>query len=149
MISLIIVPRSTDIRPRPDMDLFDRVRSYLNDSRQLTADLVLVGPEYVRVDVDCEIAVSDPGVAAEVEPAAKEALDRYLHPVTGGPRGKGWDFGREPKRSDFFGLLEDIPRVGHIRELRVSLIPDRPGSEKTGRFLICAGNHKVTTTLEE
>ena len=149
MISLIIVPRSTDIRPRPGMDLFDRVRSYLNNSRQLTADLTLVGPEYVRVDVDCEIAVSDPGVAAEVEPAAKEALDRYLHPVTGGPRGKGWDFGREPKRSDFFGLLEDIPGVSHIRELRVSLIPDRPGSEKTGRFLICAGNHKVTTTLEE
>jgi len=149
MLSLIIVPRSIDVRPRPSMDLFDRVRSYLNDSRQLTADLALAGPEYVRVDVDCEIAVSDPGVAAEIEPAAKSALDRYLHPVTGGPRGMGWDFGREPKRSDFFGLLEEIPGVSHIRELRVSLIPDRPGSEKTGRFLICSGNHKVTTTLEE
>lgn len=149
VVSLIIVPRSTDLKPRPSLDLFERVRTYLDACRQLTADLELVGPEYVRVDVECEMAVSDPEAAGAVELAARRALYRYLHPVTGGVHGNGWDFGREPKRSDFFGLLEGIPGVSHIRELRVSLIPDRPGSEKTGRFLICGGNHKVTTTLEE
>ena len=149
VVSLIIVPRSTDLKPRPSLDLFDRVRSYLDARRQLTGDLELVGPEYVRVDVETEIAVSNPESASEVEPAARGVLRRYLHPVTGGEDGTGWDFGREPKRSDFFGLLESIPGVSHVRELRVSLIPDRPGSEKTGRFLICGGNHKVTMTLEE
>ncbi len=149
VVSLIIVPRSIDLRPRPSLDLFDRVRSYLNARRQLTADLELVGPEYVRVDVDCEIAVFDPEAASEVELAATRALERYLHPVIGGEDGTGWDFGREPQRSDFFGLLERTPGVSHVRQLGVSLIPDRPGSEKTGRFLICRGNHKVTTTLEE
>jgi hypothetical protein len=149
MVSLIVVPRSTDVRPRPSQDLFDRVRSYLDAHRHLTAALVLAVPEYVRVDVDCEIAVSEIETAGEVAQAAKMALECYLHPVTGGGDGAGWDFGREPQRSDFFGLLESIAGVSHVRELRVSLTPDRPGSEKTGRFLICSGSHKVAITLEE
>ena len=149
VVSLIIVPRSTDRKPRPSLDLFDRVRSYLDGCRQLTGDLVLVAPEYICVNVVCEITVSEFEAAGEVELAVRNALDCYLHPVTGGHNGSGWDFGREPRRSDLFGLLEGIPRVSHVRELDVSLIPDRPGSERTGRFLICSGNHKVTTTLEE
>lgn len=149
VVSVIIVPRSTDPKPRPSLDLFERVRSYIDASRQLTGDLKLVGPEYLRVDVECEIAVLDPEAASEVEHAAKTALENYLHPVTGGADGNGWDFGREPKRSDFFGLLEGVPGISHVRELFASLIADRPGSVTTGRFLICGGNHKVTTTLEE
>jgi len=148
-VSLIIVPNSTDIRPRPTQDLFDRVRTYLDASRQLTANLVLAVPEYVRVDVECEISVSELEAASEVELAVQKVLVSYLHPVTGGRDSRGWNFGREPKRSDFYGLLESIPGVSHIRELRVTLTPDRPGSDKTGRFLICSGNHKVTTTIEE
>ncbi len=148
-VSLIIVPRSTDTKPRPTQDLFDRVRTYLNATRQLTANLVLVVPEYVRVDVECEITVSDLDAASEVELAVQNALAAYLHPVTGGRDSRGWNFGREPRRSDFYGLLESIPGVSHIRELHVSLVPDRLGSDKTGRFLICSGNHKVTTTLED
>lgn len=149
VISLIIVPRSTEPRPWPSQDLLDRVRTYIDARRQLTAHLELVGPEYIRVDVDCEITIIEPEAASEVELAVRRALDSYLNPITGGNDRTGWDFGREPKRSDFLGLLEGIGEVSHIRELRLSLIPDRPGSEKTGRFLICCGNHKVTTTLEE
>ena len=149
VVSLIVAPRSTDPKPEPSQDLFDRVRTYIDARRQLVGDLKLVGPEYVRVDLECEIAVCDPEAASEVELAAKSAIEGYLHPVAGGRNGTGWEFGEEAQRSDFFGLIEAIPGVSHVRELRVTLVPDRAGSERTGRFLICGGNHKVTTTLEE
>jgi predicted phage baseplate assembly protein len=149
VISVILVPRSIDPRPRPSLDLFERVRVYLDERRQLIGQLKLVGPEYVRVDVECEITIFTPESAPQIEMAAGAAIASYLHPVSGGHDGAGWNFGREPKRSDFYGLLEDIPGVGHVRELRVSLVPDRPGSEKTGRFLICCGNYQITTTLKE
>jgi hypothetical protein len=148
-VSLIIVPRSTNPRPQPSLDLLDRVRGYIDARRQLTADLALVGPEYVRVDVECEITVFDPETANDVELAVRRALDGYLDPLTGGDNGTGWDFGREPQRSDFFGLLVGIAGVSHIRELGLKLAPDRPGSENTDRFLICCGKHKITTTLED
>ena len=149
VVSLIIMPHATDPKPRPSQDLFDRVRNYLDARRELTASLKLVGPEYVQVDVECEIAVSDPEAASELELTTIRAIEKYLHPVSGGKHGAGWNFGEEAQRSDFFALIENIPGVGHVRELRLTQTPDRPGSEKTGRFLICAGTHKITLALEE
>jgi len=107
------------------------------------------GPEYVRIDVEVEIAVEDREGASEVELRVKRALDRYLHPLTGGQENAGWDFGRNPHGSDLFKLIENIPGVSHVRELRMHSVADRPGAEKTGRFLVCCGTHTVTTTLEE
>lgn len=149
VISLILVPRSSDLRPRPSQDLLGRVRSYIDARRQLTAELQLVRPEYIRVDVDCEVTVIKLERAGEVEEAIKSALRDYLHPVNGGNDGTGWDFGREPRRSDLFALLESMPGISHVRELKITLLPERAGSRETRRFLIYSGEHKVTATLAE
>ncbi len=149
LVSLIIVPRSADPRPLPDSDLLDRVRTFLDDGRLPAVEIVLTGPEYVRVDVDAEIVVDNLGDASDVERTVREKLDLYLHPVTGGPDGCGWDFGRLPQKFDLCGLIEQIPGVNHIRDLRVIAVADRPGGEKTGHFLICCGQYKIALTLEE
>ena len=149
VISLIVVPHSSDSRPVPDPDLFDRVRAFVDDWRLPTAEIVLVGPEYVRVDVSAEIVVNQPGDASDVELAAKRALERYLHPVSGGLDGNGWEFGRLPLKFDLCGLIEQIPGVSHVRDIRTSAIADRPGAEKTDQFLICCGQHQISMTLEE
>jgi hypothetical protein len=149
IVSLVIVPRSTDARPLPGAELMSRVQSFLERSCEPLAQLILVGPEYVRINVETEIAVNDPDTASEVELGVKRALDRFLHPLTGGLNGRGWDFGRLPHGSDLFEVIEKIRGVSHVRELRMSSAPDRPGAEKTDRFLVCCGFHTVTTTLEE
>jgi len=149
LVSLIIVPRSTDSKPLPDSDLLDRVRTFLDAGRLPTVELVLTGPEYVRVDVDAEIVVDQSGNASDVERAVREKLDQYLHPVTGGVDSGGWDFGRLPQKFDLCVQIEQIPGVNHIRDLRGSAVADRPGGEKTGHFLICCGQYKIALTLEE
>jgi len=149
VVSLIIVPRSTDERPVPGKDLINRVQSFLEASCMPTIELVLVGPEYVRINVETEIAVNDPDRASDAQLGVKRALDQYLHPLTGGQDGKGWNFGRFPHRSDLFEVIQKVPGVNHVRELRMHSAPDRPGAERAGRFLICCGFHTVMTTLEE
>jgi hypothetical protein len=111
--------------------------------------MIVTGVEYVRVDVDAEIVVDHPGDASDVERAVLENLDQYLHPVTGGPDGSGWDFGRLPQKYELYGLIEHIGGVNHVRDLRVTAVPDRPGSEKTKHFLICCGQCRIALTLEE
>jgi len=148
VISLIVVPHSTDSRPVPNSDLFDRVRTFVDAGRSPTSDLVLVGPEYVRVDVSAEIVVNQPGDASDVELAARRELERYLHPITGGPDGNGWEFGRLPQKFDLCGLIEQIPGVSHVRDIRVTPVADRRGAEKTDQFLICCGQHQISMTLE-
>jgi hypothetical protein len=146
-ISMVVVPRSDDPKPEPSSDLLDRVYSFLESRRMATTDLVVVGPEYVRVDVDAEIVVESLDNASDVERQVTQAIKSYLHPIHGGPNRLGWDFGRLPQRFDLYVLIERIAGVSHIRSLRMSMVPDRPGAEKTRHFLICCGRHQVTMTL--
>ena len=143
LVSVIVVPRSTLSRPTPSLELLERVRAFLDPRRSPLADLALVGPEYVRVDVTTELAVVSLDAAAALEARVLDELARFLHPLTGGLDGRGWSFGRKPHRSDLFALLERIDGVDHVRALEVVEKEDRLGVGDTGRFLVHSGVHRV------
>lgn len=149
VVSVIVVPRSTEPRPVPNSILLGCVRQFLERCQPPTARVVAVGPAYVRVDVWTDVAVEDPDTAADVELAVKLELGRYLHPLTGGRDGRGWAFGRRPHKSDLYALIESVAGVSHVRDIRVQTVADRRGLEKTERFLICGGNFSVVTSLED
>ncbi len=130
------------------MELIRRVRDYLDEHRLTEADLVIVGPEYVAIKVEAEVTVSDVDTASEVELAVTRVLSRFLHPITGRMDRSGWQFGQEPRKSDIYALIEDVPGVDHVRELKMTQLEDRPGVYKSRNFLICAAAPQVTATLE-
>ncbi len=148
-VSVIVVPHSTDAQPTPSTEVCDRVREYLEQYSPPALNLVLVGPEYVELDVEATLAVNDVDQANEVELAATLALQRYLHPVTGGPAGTGWSFGRMPQKSDLYAVLEGIAGLSHVRQLQLTCRPCRPGAETTGRFLICRGKQRLNIVPED
>ena len=147
MISVVVVPRSNDTKPIPSVELLEHVKNFLDARRLATVDLVVVGPEFVRVDVDAEIVVEQAEEASKVEQRIDAALETYLHPVSGGPSSSGWDFGRLPQRSEIYVLIERIPGVGHIRDLTLTTVGERPGIEKTKHFLVYCGRHTLTMTV--
>src|SRR5262249_39074901 len=57
--------------------------------------------------------------------AVLQTIERFLHPLTGGPDGEGWDFGRLPHASDLYPLLSAICGVGYIGSLKI--LATRPG----------------------
>jgi predicted phage baseplate assembly protein len=144
-VSLIVVPRSTSPKPLPSLELLQRVQSYLDVYRIPTADLVVVGPNYMKVNVEVEIAISSLEAASTIAPTVTSALTSFLHPLTGGLDGAGWDFGRQPYESDLYALLESIPGVDHVHRLHVTRTPDPSISSLANRFLVHAG--QITTTL--
>ena len=50
-ISVIIVPRSSEAKPQPSLELLSRVQDYLEAHSVPTANVSVVGPLYVRVEV--------------------------------------------------------------------------------------------------
>lgn len=148
VVSVIIVPRSDDAKPQPTQELTGRVQDYLAAHNLPTAQVVVVGPEYIRVSVEVEIVVESLGAVGQVVPAVEAALNGFLHPLQGGGDGKGWDFGRTPLRSDFYALLEAVAGVKYVRTLDWTLAPERDGLEATQRFLIYAGTHKINLAFE-
>jgi hypothetical protein len=94
--------------------------------RRLTRRHSNRGPLYVRVDVALEIALSSPEGANAVEQAVRDELDKFLHPLTGGRDGTGWDFGRRPHESDLHAAVSAVPGVDHIRSLKIVNPPAPP-----------------------
>jgi predicted phage baseplate assembly protein len=149
MVSVIVVPRTSDAKPQPTLELLSRVQSFLEERAPADAGLAVVGPLYVRVDVHVELAVGSISEASTVERAVRERLDGFLHPLTGGLDAKGWDFGRAPHRSDFLALVEGIPGVDHVRFLKIDETEDLEAVRRTGRFLVYSGQHQINLVFDE
>lgn len=147
-VSVVIVPRSTDPRPQVSLELAEHVQAYLVAHSVPTATVVVVGPDYLAVNVVVEIALTSLEASSDVDVNVESALKKFLHPLTGGQDGNGWDFGRLPQKSDLFSLLEVIPGVDHIRGLNLTLISDRGEDADINKmrcFLIYAGTISITT----
>jgi hypothetical protein len=148
MVSVIIVPHSSRAKPLPTMALVNRVHAYLTANGLPTAEVAVTGPQYISVNVTMEIALETLEGASAVEEAVYQQLDQFLHPLTGGLDGRGWAFGREPHKSDFYALIEAVPGVDHIGKLQVEAIEDQVGVKDTGRYLVYSGTHQISLVFE-
>lgn len=159
VVSLVVVPRSAEARPLPSLELLERVRQHLDRRRLPEVELVIVGPEYYRVDVSAEVAVSSLRDAGTTAAAIETELLRFLHPLTGGTARTGWSFGRRPRESDFYRLLESLPGVDHVNRLRLRIVDDRSGADvdwetravpvEADNFLIYSGVHEISLVYED
>ena len=147
-VSLIIVPNTTDPKPQPSVELVRRVQDFISASCPATATLLVVGPLYLRVSVQVEIGLASLEGSGTVAQTVQDALAAFLHPLTGGFDQTGWEFGREPHRSDLYQLIDGLPVVDHIRALTVQDTEDFPGSRETGRFLVYSGDHTIKLVFE-
>jgi hypothetical protein len=78
----------------------------------------------------------------------RTALERFLHPLTGGPDGQGWAFGRKPHGSDLSALIEAVAGVDHVRTLSVSLQPETGDGTRQGELQEML-RRKLTETSDE
>jgi predicted phage baseplate assembly protein len=143
VLSVIVVPHTKTAKPIADAELLRQVRSYLDARRETSTDLVVVGPEYVEIDVDVEVVVSDAGEATDIATALRMAIDAFLHPLTGGAAAEGWRLGELPHRGDLYALCASAPGVTWVAALRIGEREDRAGLKRAGHFLVCSGRHRV------
>jgi predicted phage baseplate assembly protein len=145
-VKLVIVPDSADPKPVPSLELKRRVREYIDQRKSPLAQLSVEGPKYIEVKVKVEIAATSLEGANELKLVVLERLNRFLHPLAGGFKGEGWNFGRRPHESDLYYLIEGIPGVDHIISLDMGLSGNfEAGSEQ---HLIASGTHVVNCMFQ-
>ncbi|MGE5139990.1 MAG: putative baseplate assembly protein, partial [Rudaea sp.] len=152
-LSVIIVPRATVAMPMPSRELLERVKMRLVERSIGTAHISVVGPVYFRVSIEASVVPSSAREGGAVERSVRDALDRFLHPLTGGGADRaGWSFGREPQMSDLYACIEavdGVDYVDHIMSPEVmigSVVGDTEDLNKarnTGFFLVCSGSHRI------
>ncbi len=163
-IFVLVVPQAggdaAGVIPTEQLTLSAELRAavlaYLDDRRLLGTTLEVQPPQYLWVSVEVTLHLPerrDPAAAAEAVIRAEAALYRYLNPFTGGPTGDGWPFGRDLHLSEIYGLLQRIPAVEFVEEVRIT-VADSGGASQTmparlpvpRHAVICSGQHRVSVS---
>ncbi|HBB34546.1 MAG TPA: putative baseplate assembly protein [Cyanobacteria bacterium UBA8803] len=147
LVKLFLVPDNSSRQPIPSLALIERVENYIRDRASPTLNLWVGSPQWLQVSVTAEVAPTSFAVADTVRTAVIQGLETFLHPLTGGVTGQGWEFGREPHESDFYTLIKAIAGVDYVRSLSIRIAPEPPPQPEP--FLIFSGNHTITLFLAE
>ena len=143
VVSVVIVPKSTQPDPRPTIDLLRHTWRYLDQANEQGISLVVLGPDYVRINIDVVAAPVLQSTGSNIVNDIQKRLEKYLHPLSGGDKSEGWRFGEQPHHSDVYSQLESIPSLAYVRSLKIISEEERPGLEKSRVYLICCGELKI------
>jgi hypothetical protein len=131
-VSLIVVPApvppdaidaaSWPGAPLPAANLLKAVEDYLEPRRLLTVRQSVVGPVYVPVQAEIVLARRPDTPESGLVARAQKAVTDFLDPLTGGPDGEGWPFGRDVYVSELYQLLEAVPGVDHVPDVALASV---------------------------
>jgi hypothetical protein len=151
-ITVIVVPRTSADRPWPSAELQRQVAEHLR--ARVPAGVVrrlrVIEPRYVALNVSAEIVPAYPAAAARVEALLHDGISRFLHPLTGGPRGTGWGFGEALHVSNIAAAIEGTDGVDYARDIRLYV----NGGEECRSVtvpedaLLCSGEHEFKLAVE-
>ena len=126
-VTLVIIPQGTDQKLVPTVDLIQQVENSFRDRSFAGLGALnrvhVTGPDYIEVTVAVEAVIRDLRQAAQAKREIATALDRFLHPLTGGPTEEGWKLGRDVFASEIASVVHTVPGVDYLNSLQ--LIPSQ------------------------
>jgi len=177
-VNLIVVEPSTEDKPQLSDSLRREIESSLLSRRLVTTKIKVEGPKYVKINVTVSLIIwpkvleVDGTSSNSIEKIKKEYEDKYaqdikkfLHPLTGGIDGHGWEIGQDFLTAQLLQAMRIPPEVGYITDIVLGADPDYvtngenpeirpypPSSQEKYRIaladfeLICAGVVTVNAT---
>ncbi|MFK0238346.1 putative baseplate assembly protein [Streptomyces vinaceus] len=125
VVKVLVVPnvpagdtvRFADLRPRPST--LQAVAEKLDATRLLGTTVLVEPPLYKGVTVVARLKAQHGANPVRVTDRAQQALYDHIHPLTGGPDGTGWPFGRPVQSGDLYAVLQRVQGVGIVEEIRL------------------------------
>ena len=124
-IRVLVVPsvNATGELDFASLMLDDGIRSTiersLDERRCLGARVSVEPPYYQGVTVVAQLRARRRTEPDRLRERATRALYAYLNPVSGGPDGDGWPFGRPVQEGEVFAALQRIPGVELVEDVRL------------------------------
>ena len=115
-VTVIVVPDSEAPNPLPSEATLKTVCQHLNNHRLLTSEVHVVAPRYHHVKIQASVIVKPDDDLAEVKKGVESGLTTYFHPLRGGDRGEGWEFGGPIHYSEVYRVILQTRGVARIRE---------------------------------
>ena len=144
---MITLARSND--PATRLHRIRQAVSALQDKDMVKKLFDVIGPRYVAIDVAAEVTPLRIEEAKAVEKRVFDKLRAFLHPLSGGPDGAGWEFGRAMYLSEVGAVVQGTVGVDRVRNLSIR----KSGSDQSqesiamgSNDLAASGHHTIVAT---
>ncbi len=125
-VRVLIVPAAPSVAGRirfedlvPSERLLEAVTTRLDECRLVGTRVLVEPPRYRGVTVVARLVARPRANPGRIETAALDALFAFLNPISGGPDGEGWPFGRPVQAGEIFAVLQAIAGVELIEDVRI------------------------------
>jgi predicted phage baseplate assembly protein len=123
VVSVMVLPAKGGVQPpcpRADRTLLESVYAYLNTRRTATAEMYVIGSEYIGLGISVAVEVASGFELQQVGQAVELALRNYLWPLApGGPASVGWPLGRTVRSFELDVVVSKVPGVVEVNGLRL------------------------------
>jgi len=113
-VIVVIVPQAGGA---PAPGLVTAVKTRLAERKLVGTQVLVRGPMYTPIRLGMTVALDSNTKPDEVKNAVETAIGGYLDPLTGGPDGSGWPFGRSLSIFELYHLIEPISGVDHVEKI--------------------------------
>jgi predicted phage baseplate assembly protein len=100
-------------------DVREAITAYLDERRLLSTQLSVSAPSYQWVQTEVTFRPIRHANAEDVREQVESKLFSFLNPLSGGPDGTGWPFGRDLYVSDIMAALLTLPDVDSVRSVKL------------------------------
>ncbi|GAB3023304.1 putative baseplate assembly protein [Natronobiforma cellulositropha] len=160
-VTLLIVPETDQPKPIPSVDLTKRVEETMRERAPAVvvgegrSRLTVRGPTYVETSVEATVEIKSAESVTDVKEQIEAELAAFIHPLSGGPEGDGWEIGSVPAPSVFAAHVEQLETVNRVERISVTFdddgsvftLADNERAPEVGEdVLIYSGRHDVTVT---
>jgi predicted phage baseplate assembly protein len=129
-VTVVIVPDTTDMPPRPSSEQIRAVCRYLDKRRLLTTEVYVKGPEYQAIKVEATVVAKPYASFDTVSRNVITALNKYLNPLGSASdadtdetneNGQGWQFGEELHPTNIYKVILDVNDVETVVHLALTV----------------------------
>jgi uncharacterized phage protein gp47/JayE len=146
VVTVVILPAMPIAEPEPSPGLMAAVERYLDRRRVICTRIEVAAPKYVVITVTASVQATIGANLAAVQSAVLSALRNFFDPLTGGPAGLGWPFGRSVIRAEILRLIANVPGVDHVNSMTIAADSGTPQCGDIPlcpAFLVSSGAHQI------
>ncbi len=103
----------------PTEETLQRITDRLDECRVVGARVLVEPPVYRGVTVVARLHARPRANPIRLQETALAALYAYLHPITGGPDGSGWPFGRPVNIGEVYAVLQGLRGTEVVEDVRL------------------------------
>jgi hypothetical protein len=139
VVSVVVVPQRDGPEPTPTPSFLSAVCQYIDPHLLVTTEVYVVPPQYARLCNAQVLVKGQPGYTrAQLQTLVVAQLSTYLHVLTGGQDGAGFDFGDNLHIADLIAQIYRVPGIERVDSFTASFVRTKSNANpRQGSLVLC------------